>query len=192
MLEQHVTIFLSNSNPTWNSTELELVRVVVDFVFQCHNKKKNKKNKKNPHLILIYRKGLQVYNLERVTVWVSRSCLEGVWKVSGRCLEIVWKVSGRCLEGVQQVFGTLPILPISTQLIIPNHPNMTNLTDKPDPTLFWTQIFSGSKFFRDPNFIWTLFFWDPIFVGTQICFGPKFFHYKSTQPDQLDQPNRPT
>ena len=89
-------------------------------------------------------------------------------------------------------FGTLPIRPISTQLIIPNHPNMTNLTDKPDPTLFWTQIFSGSKFFRDPNFIWTLFFWDPIFVGTQICFGPKFFHYKSTQPDQLDQPNRPT
>ena len=87
---------LSNSNPTWNSTELELVRVGVDFVFQCHNKNK----KKNPHLILIYRKGLQVYNLGRVTVWVSRSCLEGVWKVSGRCLEIVWKVSGRCLEGV--------------------------------------------------------------------------------------------
>ena len=92
---------MSNSNPTWNSTELELVRVGVDFVFQCHKKKKNKKkNKKNPHLILIYRKGLQVYNLGRVTVWVSRSCLEGVWKVSGRCLEIVWKVSGRCLEGV--------------------------------------------------------------------------------------------
>ena len=65
-------IFLSNSNPTWNSTELELVRVGVDFVFQCHKKKnkKNKKNKKkNPHLILIYRKGLQVYNLGRVIIW---------------------------------------------------------------------------------------------------------------------------
>ena len=133
--------FLSNSNPTWNSTELELVRVGVDFVFQCHKKKKNK----NPHLILIYRKGLQVYNLGSVTVWVSRSCLEGVLKVSGRCLEIVWKVSGRCLEiawkvsgnclegvwkvsercleGVEKVFGTLPMLLISTQLIIPNQPN---------------------------------------------------------------------
>ena len=93
-------ILLSNSNPTWNSTELELVGVVVDFVFQCH-KKKNKK--KNPHLIFIYRKGLQVYNLGRVTVWVSRSCLEGVWKVSGKCLEGVLKVSGRCLEGVRMV-----------------------------------------------------------------------------------------
>ena len=93
--------FLSNSNPTWNSTELELVRVGVDFVFQCHKKKKkNKKKNKNPHLILIYRKGLYVCNLGRETVWVSRSCLEGVWKVSGRCLKIVWKVSGRCLEGV--------------------------------------------------------------------------------------------
>ena len=91
---------LSNSNPTWNSTELELVRVGVDFVFQCHNKNKNKnKNNKNPHLILIYRKVLQVYNLGRVTVWVSRSCLEGVWKVSGKCL----KVSGKCLEGVWKV-----------------------------------------------------------------------------------------
>ena len=93
---------MSNSNPTWNSTELELVRVGVDFVFQCH-KKKNKK--KNPHLILIYRKGLQVYNLGRVTVWVSRSCLEVVWKVSGRCLEIDWKVSGRRLEDVWKVSG---------------------------------------------------------------------------------------
>ena len=63
------------------------------------------KNNKNPHLILIYRKVLQVYNLGRVTVWVSRSCLEGVWKVSGKCLEGVLKVSGRCLEGVWKVFG---------------------------------------------------------------------------------------
>ena len=93
---------LSNSNPTWNSTELELVEVGVDFVFQCHN---NKKNKNNPHLILIYRKGLQVYNLGWVTVWVSRSCLEVVWKVSGRCLEIDWKVSGRRLEDVWKVSG---------------------------------------------------------------------------------------
>ena len=76
---------LSNSNLTWNSTELELVEVGVDFVFQCHKKNKNKN--KNPHLILIYRKVLQVYNLGRVTVWVSRSCLESVWKVSGKCLE---------------------------------------------------------------------------------------------------------
>ena len=90
-----------------NSTELELVRVGVDFVFQCHKKKnkKNKKNKKkNPHLILIYRKGLQVYNLGRLTVWVYRSCLESVWKMSGSCLEIVWKVFGRYLEGVRKVF----------------------------------------------------------------------------------------
>ena len=50
---------LSNSNPTWNSTELELVEVGVDFVFQCHNKKNN------PHLILIYRMRLQVYGLGR-------------------------------------------------------------------------------------------------------------------------------
>ena len=91
---------LANSNPTWNSTELELVRVGVDFVFQCHNK--NNKNK-NPHLILIYRKVLQVYNLGRVTVWVSRSCLEGVWKMSGKCLEGVRKVSGRCPDGVRVV-----------------------------------------------------------------------------------------
>ena len=91
---------LSNSNPTWNSTELELVEVGVDFVFQCHNKNNKNKNKKNPHLILIYRKGLEVYNLGRVTVWVSATYFEGVWKVSGRCLKGVWKVSGRCLEGV--------------------------------------------------------------------------------------------
>ena len=74
---------LSNSNPTWNSTELELVEVGVDFVFQCHKKKnKNKKNKNNPHLILLYRKGLQVHNSGRVTVVVSRNCPEGVFKVS--------------------------------------------------------------------------------------------------------------
>ena len=54
-------IKLSNSNPTWNSTELELVEVGVDFVFQCHNNKKNN----NPHLILIYRMRLQVYGLGR-------------------------------------------------------------------------------------------------------------------------------
>ena len=87
---------LSNSNPTWNSTELELVGVGVDFVFQCHNKKKKNKS---PHLILIYRKSLQVYALGWVKVWVSRRSLEGVWMVSGRCLEGVWEVSGRCLEG---------------------------------------------------------------------------------------------
>ena len=75
---------LSNSNPTWNSTELELVEVGVDFVFQCHKKKKNNNN---PHLNLIYRMWLQVYDLGMVRVWVSRSCLEGVWKRSGRCLE---------------------------------------------------------------------------------------------------------
>ena len=59
--------------------ELELVKVGVDFVFQCHKKKKNKNN---PHLILIYRKALQVYNFGRVTLVVSRSCLEGVFKGS--------------------------------------------------------------------------------------------------------------
>ena len=137
---------LSNSNPTWNSTELELVRVGVDFVFQCHNNKNNK----NPHLILIYRKVLQVYNLGRVTVWVSRSCLEGVWKMSGkclegvrkvsgwcpccvqrlsrRCLEGVWKVSGWCMVVVQKVFGTLPNIPIMTPIILPNQHNLTNST----------------------------------------------------------------
>ena len=66
--------------------------VGVDFVFQCHKKNKN------PHLILIYRKGLLVYNLGRVTVWVSRSCLKGVRKVSEMCLGGVWKVFRRCLE----------------------------------------------------------------------------------------------
>ena len=43
-------LLLSNSNPTWNSSELELVLVGVDFVFQCHKKRK-KNNNKNPHLI---------------------------------------------------------------------------------------------------------------------------------------------
>ena len=76
MLKTTIFPFLSNSNPTWNSTELELVRVGVDFVFQCHKKKNN------PHLILMYRKGLEVYNLGRETVWVSRTCLEGVIKMS--------------------------------------------------------------------------------------------------------------
>ena len=33
----------------------------------------------------------------RVTVVVSRSCLEGVFKVSWRCLECIWKVSGMSL-----------------------------------------------------------------------------------------------
>ena len=41
----------------------------------------------------------------------------------------VWKVFGGCLEGVWKVFGTLPILPISTQIIIPNQPNLTNSTN---------------------------------------------------------------
>ena len=89
---------LSNSNPTWNSTELELVEVGVDFVFQCHNKNKNNNN---PHLILIYGKGLGVYNLGRVTVLVS----EGVCKVSGMCLVCIWKVSGMYLEGVWKGTG---------------------------------------------------------------------------------------
>ena len=87
---------MSNSNPTWNSTELELVRVGVDFVFQCHKKKKNNNNK-NPNLILPNRKGLLV---GRVTAVVSRSSPEGVLEVSGMYLEGVWNVSGRCLEGV--------------------------------------------------------------------------------------------
>ena len=44
-----------------------------------------------------------MYNLGRVTVVVSRSCLEGVFKVSLRCLEGVWNVSGRCLECLWKV-----------------------------------------------------------------------------------------
>ena len=36
----------------------------------------------------------------RVTVRVSRCCLEGVWKGFRRGLEGVWKVSGKFLEGV--------------------------------------------------------------------------------------------
>ena len=82
------------------------------------------------------KQGLQVFNLWKVKGWVSGRCLEGVWKISGgcldgvwkvpgRCLEGAWKVSGRCLEGVLNVSGTLPNLPISTPLILPN---MTNLT----------------------------------------------------------------
>ena len=80
---------LSNSNPTWNSTELELVEVGVDFVFQCHKKK-------NPPPNL---------NLQNCTtgVFFGEGNSLGVWKVSGRCLEGVWKVSGRCLEGVLKV-----------------------------------------------------------------------------------------
>ena len=35
----------------------------------------------------------------RVTVWVSRGCLEGVWIGFGRGLEGIWKVYGSCLEG---------------------------------------------------------------------------------------------
>ena len=51
---------------------------------------------------------LQVYNLGRVTVLVSRSCPEGVFKVSCRCLECIWKVSGMYLEGVWNVSGRCP------------------------------------------------------------------------------------
>ena len=85
---------MSYTNPNRKSTELELLIVGDDFVFQCH-----KMNDNNPHLILIYRKSLQVYALGWVKVWVSRRSMEGVWMVSGRCLEGVWEVSGRCLEG---------------------------------------------------------------------------------------------
>ena len=46
---QFIFLTLSKSNPTWNSTEFELVR--VDFVFQCNIKKKKNNNNKNPHLI---------------------------------------------------------------------------------------------------------------------------------------------
>ena len=71
--------FLSNSNPTWNSTELELVEVGVDFVFQCHKKKK--KNKKNPHLIL--HEGKDLHNL-KLGFEVYGRCIwtKGVFKVS--------------------------------------------------------------------------------------------------------------
>ena len=96
-----IRAFLSNSNPTWNSTELELVRVGVDFVFQCHNN-----NKKNPHLMLIYKQVLQMNNIGEVKNWVSRRCLEGVSNVYNRCL-----------EGVQKVSGTLPIPTLQTNPI---------------------------------------------------------------------------
>ena len=38
-------------------------------------------------------------------IWrVSWGCLEGVWKVSKGCLEVAWRVSGRSLEGVWKVY----------------------------------------------------------------------------------------
>ena len=67
---------LSNSNPTWNSTELELVEVGVDFVFQCHNNNNNNKNKKNPHLIL--HEGKDLHNL-KLGFEVYGRCLDGIW-----------------------------------------------------------------------------------------------------------------
>ena len=60
--------------------------------------------------------GLGISRLSRVclgcldgVLWVSRSCLEGIWRVSGRCLKGVlimsglwlleiWKASGQCQE----------------------------------------------------------------------------------------------
>ena len=68
---------LSNSNPTWNSTELELVRVGVDFVFQCHKKNKNKNNNNNnPHLILL--EGNDLHELE------------SGFGIYGRGLDCIW------------------------------------------------------------------------------------------------------
>ena len=36
---------------------------------------------------------------------MTESCLEGVWKVSGKCLEDVWMVTECCLMGVWMVSG---------------------------------------------------------------------------------------
>ena len=74
-----------------------LEKVGVDFVFQCHKKKKN-----NPHLTLIYRKAYRCIFGEgnscgRSFLEVSVRFLQGVWNVSGRCLECLWKVSGTLL-----------------------------------------------------------------------------------------------
>ena len=52
----------------------------------------------SPNFIL--QKRLTGFYLGRVTLVVSRSCLEGVLKVSGMYREDVWNVSGRCLEDV--------------------------------------------------------------------------------------------
>ena len=102
-------VLLSNSNPTWNSTELELVKVGVDFVFQCHNKSKNK-NKNNPHLILIYRMWLQVHNLGRVK-FGSHLKLDPKLRLGGGCCSC--SCSSCCDIGKQ---SQLQLQPVQVQL----------------------------------------------------------------------------
>ena len=189
-----VFYLLSNSNPTWNSIELELVEVGVDFVFQCHNKKmKNKKN--NPHLIL--HEGKDLHNLKL-----------GI-EVHGRCLVGIW--TKNLFE--PKIFGTKMFLGLFwTQIFSgPKHFWTQILSGSnffQDLNIFGTQIISGPKFsgtqffwyqnffktqnfslkisrktkFLGPNIFWEQkFFWDPNFCwdtqyfGTQIFFYPNFF-----------------
>ena len=136
---------MSNSNPTWNSTELELVEVGVDFVFQCHNKKN-----KNPHLILLNRKGLQVF------IWRG-------WK--GGCLECSWKASGGCREGVWNV-------PYNN---FAGSPKQFRDQKFSGPKFFWDQKFLGFKIFLDLNFLGPKIFGDPRFFWTQNIWDTIFF-----------------
>ena len=83
-----------------NPTQLQLVRVGVDFVFP---QKKKEEGRRNPHLAFSRRNDptCLTFGYCLVGVWrVYGNCLEGVWRVSGGCLAGVLWLSGRCLKGV--------------------------------------------------------------------------------------------
>ena len=110
-------LFLSNSNPAWNSTwTIELTLIGRSRSWICFPIRSEKvfnlprflgspcfsesvcPNNNNPHVILMYRKCLSGFEFEKSEGWVSGMFLNVVLKVSGRCLSGVWKVSKRCLE----------------------------------------------------------------------------------------------
>ena len=78
-----------------NPTELQLDGVGVDFVFPCHNNKKEGRSKNNPHLTFSRRDDPTCLNFG--------DCLVGVWKLSGGCLEGDWRVSCVCPVAVWRV-----------------------------------------------------------------------------------------
>ena len=82
-------------------TQLQLVGVGVDFVFQ-RKKKEGRRKKKNPHLAFSIRNDPTCLNFGDC-LWVSGGCMEIVWRVSGGCLTGVLWLSGGCLKGVWKV-----------------------------------------------------------------------------------------
>ena len=84
-----------------NPTELQLDGVGVDFVFPCHNNKKEGRN--NPHRTLT-RRNVPTYfkfGAPTICVWkMSEGCPKDVWRVFEGYLDGSFRVSGENLEGV--------------------------------------------------------------------------------------------